>query len=78
MSKPLHMTQPSDDQLLGSTTDPLSPGSTDLNPSDEPGIDELPGNDGQEPLGDRPTPYEEGVPDMDPDNAEIDDQPNPR
>lgn len=54
-------------------TDPLSPGRTDLNPSDEPGIDELPDND-----GDTPTPYEEGVPDMDPDNAEMDDQPNPR
>jgi hypothetical protein len=78
MSKPLHMTQPSDDQLPRSTRDPLSPGRNDLNPSDEPGIDELLGNDGPEPLGDSPTPYEKGVPDMDPANAEIDDQPNPQ
>lgn len=57
---------------------PLSPGRTNLNPSDEPGIDELPGNEGEAPADVSPTPYEEGVPDMDPDNAELDDQPNPR
>jgi hypothetical protein len=59
------------------STDPLSPGRTDLNPSDEPGIDDLPDNDGDTPEEESPTPYEEGVPDMDPDNAEIDES-NPR
>lgn len=59
-------------------TDPLSPGRTDLNPSDEPGTDELPDNEGDTPERDSPNPYEEGVPDMDPDNAEMNDQPNPR
>lgn len=60
------------------TPPPLSPGRTNLNPSDEPGIDELPDNEGEAPADGSPTPYEEGVPDMDPDNAELDDQPNPR
>lgn len=60
------------------TTPPLSPGRTNLNPSDEPGIDELPDNEGETPGDGSPTPYEEGIPDMDPDNAELDDQPNPR
>lgn len=59
-------------------TDPLSPGRTDLNPSDEPGIDELPNNEGGAPGDESANPYEEGVPDMDPDNAEMDDQANPR
>jgi len=66
------------DPLPPGTTDPLSPGRTDLNPSDEPGIDELPENEGNTPADGSATPYEEGVPDMDPDNAEMDDQPNPR
>jgi len=67
------------DNLPPETPDPLSPGRTDLNPSDQPGIDELPENDGVTPEDEEsPTPYEEGVPDMDPDNAEMDDQPNPR
>lgn len=78
MTKTPHMNQPTIDQLPGGTTDPLSPGRTDLNPSDEPGIDELPGNDGENPIDDSPTPYEEGAPDIDPDNAEMDHQPNPR
>lgn len=60
------------------TTPPLSPGRTNLNPSDEPGIDDLPHNEQEAPRDISPTPYEEGVPDMDPDNAELDDQPNPR
>jgi hypothetical protein len=59
-------------------TDPLSPGRTDIHPSDQPGIDELPENEGDVAEDEHPTPYEEGVPDMDPDNAEFDDQPNPR
>lgn len=67
-----------DDTLPPTTTPPLSPGRTNLNPSDEPGVDELPDSEGAAPGDGSPTPYEQGVPDMDPDNAELDDQPNPR
>lgn len=60
------------------STDPLSPGRTDLDPSDEPGIDELPENEGHIPGSEVEDPNEEGVPDIDTDNAELDDAPNPR
>jgi hypothetical protein len=60
------------------TPDPLSPGRTDLNPSDEPGIDELPDNDGTLPTDDIDAVDPDDMPDTDPDNAEMDDQPNPR
>ncbi|GAB3479923.1 hypothetical protein [Azotobacter salinestris] len=59
---------------------PLSPGRTDLNPDREPGIDELPGNEGEIPLepNDETVVEREQI-DMDPDRqAELDDQPNPR
>lgn len=59
-------------------TDLLSPGRTDLNPSDEPGIDELPDNELDMPKEEPATPYGDGVPDTDLDNAEMDDQPDPR
>lgn len=78
MSNPALNTPIGSDSFPAQDTDPLSPGRTDLNPSDEPGIDELPDNDGEAPVDEPPTPYEEGIPDMDPDNAEMDDQPNPR
>lgn len=78
MSDPTVNSTPDNSDLPPASTDPLSPGRTDLNPSDEPGIDQLPANDGDTPADESPTPYEEGVPDMDPDNAEMDDQPNPR
>lgn len=59
------------------TPRPLSPGRTDVNPDREPGIDELPDNDGtlaqENEAGLHP-----GLPDLDPDKAEMDDQPNPR
>jgi len=61
------------------TPDPLSPGRTDLNPSDRPGVDELPDNEGSVPLDtDDDAPVEEEMADVDVDNAEFDDQPNPR
>jgi hypothetical protein len=75
------------DQSLSSTSsnsyppehvDPLSPGRTDLNPSDEAGIDELPNNEVDMPKDESTNPYEDGVPDIDTDNAEMDDHPNPR
>ncbi|MGH8415824.1 MAG: hypothetical protein ACRER8_00805 [Pseudomonas sp.] len=61
------------------STDPLSPGRTDLNPSDSPGVDELPDNEGQIPLETNDeAPLQEEMPDVDVDNAELDDSPNPR
>lgn len=59
--------------------DPLSPGRTTVNPEDEPGIDELPNNEGVRPLD------EDGVTSIDPervreetDNAVRDDEMDPR
>lgn len=64
---------------LPTSGDPLSPGRTDINPSDQPGVDELPDNEGEIPLDtDDDTPVETELTDVDPDNAELDDQPNPR
>jgi hypothetical protein len=59
--------------------EPLSPGRTTLNPEDEPGIDELPDNEGVRPLD------EDETTGMDPervreetDNAVRDDEMDPR
>lgn len=68
----------SDSNYPPEDVDPLSPGRTDVNPSDEAGIDELPNNEVDAPDGESTNPYENGVPDIDPDKAEMDDQPNPR
>jgi hypothetical protein len=67
------------DAPVPTSPDPLSPGRTDLNPSDRPGVDELPGNEGQIPLEtDDDAPVQEEMTDVDIDNAEMDDSPNPR
>jgi hypothetical protein len=67
------------DDPVPASPDPLSPGRTDLNPSDRPGIDELPDNEGQIPLEqDDDAPLQEEMTDLDVDNAEFDDSPNPR
>jgi len=66
-----------------SKQDPIIPGRpelpgrgrTDLEPSDEAGIDELADNDGALPHGRR---RNEQLPDTDPDNAERDGVINPR
>ena len=56
---------------------PIGTGRTDINPDHEAGLDELPDTDkplepaGHEKLSDQ-------LPDIDPDNAERDDAPNPR
>jgi hypothetical protein len=64
---------------MPTSPDPLSPGRTDVNPSDQPGVDELPGNEGEIPLDtDDDAPVQEEMTDVDVDNAEMDDQPNPR
>ena len=67
------------DDPMPTAPDPLSPSRTDLNPSDQPGVDELPDNEGQIPLDtDDDAPIEEELPDTDVDNAEMDNQSNPR
>jgi hypothetical protein len=67
------------DDPLPVSPDPLSPGRTDVNPSDRAGVDELPENDGETPLENVDEELiEENMPDTDPDNAELDDQQNPR
>ena len=64
---------------MPTSPDPLSPGRTDINPSDRPGIDELPNNEGEIPLDtDDDAPVQEEMIDVDVDNAEMDDQPQPR
>lgn len=69
----------SEENIFPGSPDPLSPGRTDLNPDDEPGVDELPDNEGEIPLDSNDeSVVEREMVDMDPDNAERDDQPNPR
>ncbi|MBA1204797.1 hypothetical protein G7009_24075 [Pseudomonas capeferrum] len=68
-----------EDDPVPASPDPLSPGRTDLNPSDRPGVDELPDNEGAIPLDeDDDALAQEEMTDVDVDNAEFDDQPNPR
>ena len=57
---------------------PLGTERTDVNPNDEAGIDELPNNDADTPQDHDTNGLMEGVPDIDPDNAERDDAPDPR
>ncbi len=58
---------------------PLGTERTDVNPGDEAGVDELPRNDGEVPLNaDDDAVLQDELPDVDVDNAELDDAPNPR
>jgi hypothetical protein len=67
------------DDPMPTSPDPLSPRRTDLHPSDQPGVDELPDNEGQTPADtDQEASRQQDMPDVDIDNAELDDQPNPR
>lgn len=54
--------------------DPLSPGRTDVNPSREPGVEELPDTEGQRPLDDQDTGIDPGRVREETDNGELDDQ----
>jgi hypothetical protein len=67
------------DDPVPSSPDPLSPGRTDVNPSDRPGVDELPDNEGAVPLDtDDQAGAQQDMVDVDVDNAEFDDAPDPR
>ncbi|AHL75614.1 hypothetical protein CH92_11065 [Stutzerimonas stutzeri] len=68
-----------DGVVIPGSAPPLSPGRTDVNPDDQPGVDELPGNELERPRdGADGVPMERQTPDIDVDNAEMDDAPNPR
>jgi hypothetical protein len=56
---------------------PIGTGRTDVNPADEAGVDELPDDDGALDTDEHEQLSDE-VPDIDPDNAEVDGVPNPR
>ena len=64
-----------DGVLIPGSAPPLSPGRTDVNPDNQPGVDELPGNETEVPPDNS---VERETPDIDVDNAEMDDVPNPR
>ena len=68
-----------DGVVIPGSAPPLSPGRIDVNPDDQPGVDELSGNEMQRPR-DRKNgvPIEGETPDIDVDNAEMDDAPDPR
>lgn len=65
--------------IVPGSVPPLGSERTDVNPSDEAGVDELPHNEGEIPLDtdDNAAQHAE-LPDVDVDNAERDDAPNPR
>jgi hypothetical protein len=68
-----------DGVLIPGSAPPLSPGRTDVNPDDQPGVDELPGNELDSPRdATDDIPIEREAPDIDVDQAERDDTPNPR
>jgi len=66
------------DDPLPTTSDPLSPGRTEVDPMKERGIDELPDNEDEIPLDDDDTGLDPERVRQETDNAEMDDQPNPR
>lgn len=77
LNKPSSSAQSDEDDgvLIPGSAPPLSPGRTDVNPDDQAGVDELPGNE----LGVPRNPSTEWeTPDVDADKAERDDVPNPR
>lgn len=67
-----------DTLIVPGSPEPLSPGRVTIHPDREAGVDELPNNEGNHPHpADDPSRNPERV-DMDLDNAEFDEQPNPR
>ncbi|MBA1279193.1 MULTISPECIES: hypothetical protein [Pseudomonadaceae] len=67
-----------DGMVIPGSAPPLSPGRTDVNPDDQAGVDELPGNELETPRDGSDVPIERETPDIDVDNAEMDDAPDPR
>ncbi|WP_407290613.1 hypothetical protein [Stutzerimonas zhaodongensis] len=70
-----------DDLVIPGSPPPLGSERTDVSPGHEAGVDELPNNDGSTPRSRSHARGDEvmsGVPDIDPDSAELDDAPNPR
>jgi hypothetical protein len=70
---------PIDDVIVPGSPPPPGSERTDVSPGGEAGVDELPQNDGTTPRNNpKEGPVMGGVPDIDPDSAELDDAPNPR
>lgn len=68
-----------DELIAPGSPRPLSPQRTNWRPDDEPGTDELAGEPGPTPAEAEPDTARDQRPfDIDPDNAERDDQSNPR
>ncbi|MBF8779365.1 hypothetical protein [Pseudomonas fulva] len=63
---------------LPTSGNPLSPGRTDVHPSREAGVEELPDDHDQRPVEGDDTQLDPRPTDQETDNAEFDDQPNPR
>lgn len=70
--------KPNPDPIYPGNPQPPGPGRVEVNPSDEPGIDELPDNDGELPRDREESENLENLPDTDPDQAERDGVSNPR
>lgn len=66
------------DDPVPTSPDPLSPGRTEVDPTREPGIDELPGNEGERPLEDDDMGVDPDKIREETDNAVMDQQQDPR
>ena len=63
---------------MPTSPDPLSPGPTEVNPTKEEGIDELPDNEGERPLDDDDAGLDPERVREETDNAVMDNQQDPR
>ncbi|HTO19868.1 MAG TPA: hypothetical protein VL129_12065 [Pseudomonas sp.] len=70
--------KPTPERLYPGHPQPPGRGRVDVNPSDEPGIDELPDNEGELPRDREEWENLEDMPDTDPDQGERDGVINPR
>ena len=74
---PKHQGGMDEDDPMPTSPDPLSPGRTEIDPMKETGIDELPNKEGERPVDDDVGLDPERVRE-ETDNAEMDDQQDPR
>ncbi|MCF4996340.1 hypothetical protein GIW70_13900 [Pseudomonas syringae] len=66
------------DDPMPTSPDPLSPGRTEVDPMREPGIDELPDNEGERPLDNDDAGLDPDQVREETDNAVMDNQQDPR
>lgn len=67
-----------EDDPMPTSPDPLSPGRTEVDPTKEGGIDELPDNEGERPLDDDDVELDPDRVKEETDNAVMDQQQDPR